>query len=529
MRPKDYKTYFSMPTLGEGHQDDLKAHVKRSARKYFKKSVDKKLLRKLRHYLVKRQPQVLCELERAVKDKNITKGFKNYQQQLLNLKTFMGPEKKDFTGNINYIKAREILVKSILPKKTKLRKLDLEKENDVERAFSNKKASAGAVAPGKQKHEVMDIIVDTAKWMLENPEAPGIPALCFERSQISNFIVDGKIDSTNIKHKTRLVWCIDAATVLVEAMFARPLMDETFKSVKQYAGGKPDEDISLELRKWNKYFWLCLDFSQFDGTIPSWLIKDMFTILKQYFDKKHWWILDWICDKFINTTIIMPDGRIYQKHKGIPSGSYFTQIIGSMCNMQMILTYMYSLHGEKIHEEMNMFDKRLSRNKKYYCFMVMGDDNIVFTRTRINKKHLSTYMAHNFGVKVHPDKCDEGNHNSDPVFLKRRWTRDGAKRDLLEFLVQAVHPERRRDYDTYSEWHILYGYFLTYSGTMKDFITREAIERGMKESGGSEILLRMDRTLLPGALRYKMIVDPVGWARRISSSFSVGTKAAASA
>lgn len=47
---------------------------------------------------------------------------------------------------------------------------------------------------------------------------------------------------------------------------------------------------------------------------------------------------DWIEDYFINTRIMLPDGTVFRKKHGLPSGSYLTQLIGSICNMLAVKT-----------------------------------------------------------------------------------------------------------------------------------------------------------------------------------------------
>lgn len=42
--------------------------------------------------------------------------------------------------------------------------------------------------------------------------------------------------------------------------------------------------------------------------------------------------MKWIKWNFINTKIMLPDGRMVRKTHGIPSGSYFTSLVGSLAN-----------------------------------------------------------------------------------------------------------------------------------------------------------------------------------------------------
>jgi hypothetical protein len=53
-------------------------------------------------------------------------------------------------------------------------------------------------------------------------------------------------------------------------------------------------------------------------------------------DKKTKLLFDYIKDSFIHSCILLPSGRIVQKHTGIPSGSGLTSLIGSIANMLII-------------------------------------------------------------------------------------------------------------------------------------------------------------------------------------------------
>lgn len=98
-----------------------------------------------------------------------------------------------------------------------------------------------------------------------------------------------------------------------------------------------------------------LDWSAFDSSIPRFLIYAAFDILrsmlrfdayslrgetiegkiKSYQFKR---LFDKIIKNFIYTKIMLPDGTVYQKEHGIPSGSQFTSLIGSIVNALVVNT-----------------------------------------------------------------------------------------------------------------------------------------------------------------------------------------------
>lgn len=152
------------------------------------------------------------------------------------------------------------------------------------------------------------------------------------------------------QEKVRVVWVCPLDHLLLEGCFALPLI-EAYKAKDcpiawDYGifGGKyattalkfnKDEDTAMNI-----------DFSGFDESIPPWLINIAFDIMKSNLEfsykpkqKIKWMkIFEYIRSCFIKTKFQTADGDIFAKDGGIPSGSWFTQIVGSICN-HLVITY----------------------------------------------------------------------------------------------------------------------------------------------------------------------------------------------
>jgi hypothetical protein len=307
------------------------------------------------------------------------------------------------------------------------------------------------------------------------------------------------------------VWGEDGASVAVQGQYARPLIDAMSRSFWQYAGGK--DNFTQHMLFYNycvgKY-WISTDISKFDQNVQSWLIHDAFELIKARFPESCYDELNWIEYDFIHKKVIGYDGLLFEKDRGIPSGNYFTQIVGSICNLIMMMTYISSLcDGRFKDKEAFVFKELLPQNsgdRMYSTAFAMGDDNITFTRTRIDIKSYSTYTKKNFGVSVQAEKSSSGCVEP-PSFLKRIWMYEGEDRPLLEFLLQLIHPEHPRQYDKlgYSPYHILYGLYCTYKVCIGAIFTEDEIIRGMIRSKyGLKPLLTLGKNSnhsVPGVLR----------------------------
>lgn len=193
---------------------------------------------------------------------------------------------------------------------------------------------------------------------------------------------------------------------------------------------------------------------------------------------------------FINKVFFDLNGKLMQSQKGIPSGSRFTQIVGTLCNRYMILTYMYA--------------KGLKPND--YLMYIMGDDNIILG-PKIDSEDLSSYLNYVFGTVTHPDKMRMGTRFDYPEFLSRKWTPEGADREPGVLVAKLLYPERFRNYDKVDDDgnnviesdDIIYSYCLTFPVAMRKILKdMEEFKYQYKHSGklnrqGREAATGLDR------------------------------------
>jgi len=200
----------------------------------------------------------------------------------------------------------------------------------------------------------------------------------------------GGMTKDKTRPKTRLVWMFPSAILALEARIASPLYKAYVKQCKPLLLGRSpsvyvqDWDADRDTTQWEL---IGLDISHFDSEVKSFLVKEAFRIAfnnvhafsTETLEKiqkmgtveerndhfrwevnKHKRIRQLLQYYFINTPIMMPDGYAFRKKRGVPSGSFFTQVIDSIIN------YVYIRFTEYMQGTIFAHDK----------LRVLGDDSI---------------------------------------------------------------------------------------------------------------------------------------------------------
>lgn len=349
-------------------------------------------------------------------------------------------------------------------KLAKLMSIRYQTDQDVADALPRKDTHAGFsyILTGMRKkgEYIRGILAEFLKEVKKAREQGTFakPIMIGSRTQASGaFDAEGNETGT-YKKKSRMVSMIDIMVILAETMFAKPVQ-QYLSNVSWYAGGKSDAQISSILRPYvnRRYHMLTLDYQNYDQTIPSWLIYDAFRIVREMFNEQDFddELFDIVVHDFINKVFIDGNGELRPAHKGVPSGSMFTQIIDSIVNRLMILTYAYS-KGITIEH-----------------MIIMGDDNIIITDKKLDQSEICSYITYMFGVKANEAKCTYTAPGEDPEFLSRYWTAEGCWRDPKILIAKMLYPERFRNYQGDLDMDpeiIAYSYYLSFPCGMTEFI-----------------------------------------------------------
>lgn len=272
------------------------------------------------------------------------------------------------------------------------------------------------------KLDAWDKDFELAKGILSG-ERSWMPCICLNR-----------IQHKGTGPKTRLVWCYGLSMTILEARFARPIIASFLarRGCTPMAFGLLKYQMSSTLLPIeNSRFRISLDYSQFDATVPTYLIRKAFGILASYLDlsdpSDHEGFEKCV-QYFINTPILMPNGNIYRKNRGIPSGSYFTQLIGSIVNYICLQYAHIKMTGNSINSQF---------------VRVLGDDSVIGCANYVEPEVLSKYIGE-LGVIVHPEKSDTSRLGESVPFLGVRWKGGFPSRDPFDIIQRLAYPERYR-------------------------------------------------------------------------------------
>lgn len=459
--------------------------------------------------------------------KHMTKFAYSKTKTYKNIEAFLTPEKPRpyFSA---YKQALQIVKEIMRGQFTGyLKPLDIYEGMNLTDVLSTDDTSMGYLLLDSKKRQNPELLISTAMEFLKVlPKDTNIYAV-YTRVQQKGGVNEetGELEPETFEQKHRSVMGVDGAMSLCEAIYAKPLMKYVISMMQQYAGAKEPVELRRLIGHANSCMdrWISIDFSKFDQTVPSWLIYDVWDIMKIFYanSEHNLKVMDWLRDNFIHSRILMYDGSIVTKHKGIASGSQFTQIVGSLCNMVIILTYVISLAMQRVGV------KKINSDVLCYAYwmisghrvkiqsqiswcgvhmFVMGDDNLLFLNTEISMTELASYIRYNFGMEVNPDKCTwkYKDGNVYPEFLKRYWMPGGEYRNIYALVLNMILPEKKRTYEDYSPYEIIYGYYITYSKAFQPFLSEAELVRLM---GGYRTLLdfKVRSSDLPGSLRVLMM------------------------
>lgn len=246
------------------------------------------------------------------------------------------------------------------------------------------------------------------------------PDVAFTRTQLA------KLPSI----KVRIVFGEAFHYILIEGLSAAPLL-AAFKSKDTFYFTGKDPTIHVPRLLFNmgldQGWFICLDWKSFDATVQLWEIDHAFNCIESLLlfpTILSYRAFQFAKESFKVRKLAAPDGKLWMRKGGIPSGSYFTNIIGSVINYVRI-HYICEKLGLDIAD----------------CY-VQGDDSVIFVRntTRPDLWQISE-AGESYGWIINPTKCTITQSSQEVTFLGRSQIHQLNIRERLKVLRLMCFPE----------------------------------------------------------------------------------------
>jgi hypothetical protein len=257
--------------------------------------------------------------------------------------------------------------------------------------------------------------------------------------------------------KTRLVWVYPAEILAIEAKYAEALYRKyRLRHFPMMTGAYPIYEFDKVGRP-GVYTdtYVGMDFSAFDTTIPSYICHYAFEVIRENINWTVWggkpltpgqikrWTHVWsaIVWYFINTPLLMPDGVLWRKHRGVPSGSFFTQLGDSVINYIVISA---SCNWMQV---------------PCWGLRVLGDDSAFATSAAFRIED-SVPFFDKIGMTIKPEKSDVVKTRGELKLLGYRLnTCFRARDDPEEWFRMVLYPEHSPE-DLSISWSRVIGLFI---------------------------------------------------------------------
>jgi hypothetical protein len=273
--------------------------------------------------------------------------------------------------------------------------------------------------------------ITRARAIVHDVRERGIPAL---ENTIKSMVPDVGYTRTQLtdlseKTKVRNVWGRAFHYILLEGVVADPLI-RTFSQVNTFyhIGRNPLDSVPKvlsEAARAGKWLY-AIDWKQFDATVSRFEINAAFQIILEKLDFPNVeTAIAFVIAKqlFIHKKIAGPDGKYYWVHKGIPSGSYFTSIIGSIVN-RLRIEYLW---------------RAIKNDGPKLCY-TQGDDSLSSDDDFIPPEKFAE-VANRIGWVFNPDKTEYSTIPGEVTFLGRTMVGGMNTRSLVRCIRLLILPE----------------------------------------------------------------------------------------
>lgn len=245
-------------------------------------------------------------------------------------------------------------------------------------------------------------------------------------------------DRTQIK--TRPVWLVSASTIVAELRYYQPFYDqisnkEFFKS-KWITGPGSLPRLNRYLRRHPHATFVNTDISGWDSYRAAWFHEKVMRLLASKLDMDAFQRKEYryCIQSAIKTKVLFPNGKVYQKHAGIISGTAGTLLFNSLLNTiaGFTILHMMELWSFDSFEFVNSIEDP----------NWLGDDFAFFTYFKFDIQLFSRLMFKYFNVDIKPEKTIIADDIDDRKYLGYQLRHGFLYRSKKEIIQSLLYTER---------------------------------------------------------------------------------------
>ena len=255
--------------------------------------------------------------------------------------------------------------------------------------------------------------------------------------------------------KIRQVWCVPQRIISLEFYFFKNILDRIYSNIKSgqtiYATGLRNSDLSINIVSMfrsqlikgdNDLSVFSLDYSKYDRKIPGYAIDLFYLIVEQELnlDNNQKKLLSML-RFYVKHTPYCYGNSFYIQMRGIPSGCYVTNLIGSWWNLTLcIISNSIYMKDRSRYNPGKMATKEYANkwlgmnnlvdigSNREEIISVCGDDIVIYTSNLRVLHHIKLCECFELEVEVYRRSVKP----SDPIFfLGRYW--DSSNRPIQSY------------------------------------------------------------------------------------------------
>jgi len=292
----------------------------------------------------------------------------------------------------------------------------------------NFKASSGLPQPWLSKRMIKTKILSIIQRLPDhNLDLHDLDTNPFELVPLNAAFVRFQI--TNSGLKARLVFAVCYYFIAIETYFNTILKYIIDRCNSCAIHGYAQPRISKLITKQRNRHTLCIDYSKFDLRMPSFVIATCAHIsvlvmrLNPHFRKLFLDTIAW----FISSPVFHPEIPFSERRRGIPSGSGYTSLFGSMCNM-----YMLSIALRRY-----CYMNRVVLRDSMFDIFVSSDDTVISTSFYVNSLKFAQILKEAFDHEVTIESESKPGEDR-AFFLGSEWIDGKPFRNINRLLCRII-------------------------------------------------------------------------------------------